>query len=119
MIGVAHVVSDQDARAAIEWYASKQPAPKRGRDTAVIGFGQRLYVNGIQENGIRACQSCHGVEAEGTDTVPRLAGQNAAYVFGQLSLFRVGERRDQPMMEIARNLEHDQAVAVAKYLQSR
>lgn len=119
MVGVAHVVSDQDAKAAIEWYASRLPGPTRGRNGAVVENGRRLYIDGAQENGLRACQSCHGSRAQGTDTIPRLAGQNAAYLFGQLSLFRAGERRDQPMMDIARNLEDDQARALVRYLQSR
>jgi cytochrome c553 len=119
MIGVAYAVSDKGAKAAIEWYASRQPASTKPHNTAVAEDGRRLYTNGLQEGGVQACQSCHGGSAQGTDTVPRLAGQNAVYVLGQLSLFRTGERRDQPMMDIARNLKDDQARAVARYLQSR
>jgi len=52
--------------------------------------------------------------------IPRLAGQNAAYVVGQLALFRSGAHRQSPdMTAVARNLEDGQARAVAAYLQSR
>jgi cytochrome c553 len=119
MIGVAYAVSDKGAKAAIDWYASQQPAQTKPHNSAVAEDGRRLYTNGLQEDGVRACQSCHGGSAQGTDTVPRLAGQNAVYLLGQLSLFRSGERRDQPMMDIARNLKDDQARAVARYLQLR
>ena len=51
---------------------------------------------------------------------PRLAGQNAAYVVGQLAFFRAGGRRQSPeMTAVAQNVEADQARAVAAYLQSR
>jgi len=52
--------------------------------------------------------------------IPRLAGQNAAYVVGQPALFRSGAHRQSPdMTAVARNLEDGQARAVAAYLQSR
>ena len=119
MVGVARLVSDKDAKGAIEWYASRQPAFAKGQNGKTIEQGQRLYRNGVEAQGLQACQSCHGYGAEGSDNAPRLAGQNAAYVFGQLALFRSGERRDSPMSDVARHLADDQARAVATYLQSR
>jgi cytochrome c553 len=103
----------------VKAYVSQQPASARPHNSGVAEDGRRLYTNGLQENGVQACQSCHGDRAQGTDTVPRLAGQNAVYVLGQLLLFRAGERQAHPMMDIARNLKDDQARAVARYLQSR
>jgi cytochrome c553 len=119
MVGVARVVSGKDAKAAIEWYASQQPAPAKDQNAKGIEQGRRLYTDGFQDSGMRACLGCHGPSAQGSDTAPRLAGQNAAYVLGQLALFRSGERRDESMIEIARHLEDAQARAVAAYLQSR
>jgi cytochrome c553 len=119
MVGVAHAVSGKDEKAAIEWYASQQPAPAKDQDAKVIEQGRRLYTEGLQDGGIRACLICHGPTAQGSDTAPRLAGQNAAYLLGQLALFRSGERRDESMVEIARHLDNDQARALAAYLQSR
>ncbi|MBV8732974.1 MAG: c-type cytochrome, partial [Acidobacteriia bacterium] len=104
---------------AIEWYASRQPAPGKAQKGKAIEEGERLYANGVESKGVQPCQSCHGTAAEGTDTVPRLAGQHAAYVFRQLALFRSGARRESPMAEIARNLETDEARALSHYLQSR
>jgi cytochrome c553 len=119
MIGVAHAVSDDDSKAAIEWYVSQRPTPKKRPKVAATENGHRLYVDGLQENGVRPCQSCHGLEGEGTDTVPRLVGQNGTYLLRQLSLFRAGKRRDEPMMEVARKFEDDQIRALVGFLESR
>ena len=58
-------------------------------------------------------------EAEGTDEAPRLAGQNAAYVIGQLAHFRRAEGYNSVMTGVARCVKRDQARSVAAYLQSR
>jgi cytochrome c553 len=84
MVGVAHVVSDENSKVAIRWYAAQQPTPGKSRKGKVIEEGRNLYINGLQSQGLPACQTCHGPAAQGTETAPRLAGQNAAYVFGQL-----------------------------------
>lgn len=118
MVGVAHFVSDSDAHAALEWYASQQPAVRKSRDNKTIEAGRTLYLGGVRSRGLPACQTCHGQDARGTDHVPRLAGQNAPYVCEQLSLFRAGKRHSSTMGEIARRLDHDQINALAAYLQS-
>jgi cytochrome c553 len=119
MAGVARLISDQDTKSAIDWYASRQPAPGKAQNGKVIEQGGRLYANGVESKGVQPCQGCHGMAGEGTDTVPRLAGQHAVYVFRQLSLFRSGARRESPMAEIVRNLETGEARALSNYVQSR
>lgn len=119
MVGVARHVSIEEATSAIQWYAAQQPAARRGRQSKPMEGGRSIYTQGLQSRGINACQSCHGTEAQGSGTVPRLAGQNALYVAGQLALFRTGERRNSPMTEISRRLESDQVRSLAAYLQSR
>jgi cytochrome c553 len=119
MVGVAHVVPEKDARAAIAWYASRETGAPRSSPRKTAGAGQRLYAEGLEEKGICACRMCHGPGAQGTRAAPRLAGQNADYLFGQLVLFRSGERRDASMTDVARRLADDEARAVAYYLQSQ
>lgn len=71
-----------------------------------------------------ACQSCHGVEGEGTPAAPRLAGQPMWYTARQLQNFRSDMRGDhesdvngQLMRSMARLLPDDQATRdVAAYL---
>lgn len=119
MVGVAKGVSDEDIQAATQWYAAQRPAPGKALKGKTIEEGRSLYLMGLQSQSLPACQTCHGQEAQGTDTAPRLAGQNAAYVLGQLALFRIGDVHQSPMKDVARSLETDQARAVALYLQSR
>jgi cytochrome c553 len=79
MLGVARRVSNEDAKAAIDWYASRQAVWGKRRNAKTYEEGERLYTSGLQSKGLQACQGCHGPEARGHDIVPRLAGQNAAY----------------------------------------
>jgi cytochrome c553 len=96
--------------------------PARGKSgkPKLIEEGRSLFNNGLQSQGLLACQICHGSEAQGSALAPRLAGQNAAYVVSQLALFRATDRQQSSQMTVvAQHLERDQARAVAAYLQSR
>ena len=117
MVGVAHSMSDKDIKAASQWYAAQQPARGKSGNAKAIELGRSLYANGLQSRHLPSCQTCHGTEAQGTATAPRLAGQNAGYVLSQLAFFRAGNN-NSPMTDVARSLESDQARAVAAYLQS-
>jgi cytochrome c553 len=120
MVGVAHAISDQDVKAATQWYAAQLPARGKTGKERLVEEGKSLFADGRQAQGVPACQTCHGPGAQGTAIAPRLAGQNATYVVAQLALFRSGDARSSPVMTgIARNIGGDQARAVAVYLQSR
>jgi cytochrome c553 len=120
MVGVAHAISDADKKAAAQWFAAQTPAPGKSGRRELIEEGKSLFVNGLQSQGVPACQTCHGAEAQGTGIAPRLAGQNGSYVVRQMALFRAGDRRNSPeMTAVGRNVEGAQARAVAAYLQSR
>ncbi|MBV9037406.1 MAG: c-type cytochrome [Acidobacteriaceae bacterium] len=118
MVGTAHALPEKDLQAAAQWYAAQQPAPGKSGKWQVMKEGKDLYINGLPSRHVPACQSCHGPEAQGTDKAPRLAGQNATYLLGQLALFRADNRKRSPMTEVARSLENEQARALAAYLQS-
>ena len=120
MVGIAHSVSDKDLKAAIQWYAAQTPAPGRRAKPKLVEAGRNLFMNGLQSQGLPACKSCHGAEAQGTNFAPRLAGQNAGYLVNQLLLFHSGDPRRSPQMtEVAKNMDSDQVRALALYLQSR
>ena len=119
MVGTAHAITDEDLKVAAQWYAAQVPATGKGGKGKLIEEGRNLFFNGIQSEGLPACQTCHGPEAEGTDEAPRLAGQNAAYVVGQLAHFRRAEGYNSVMTGVARSVKRDQARSVAAYLQSR
>jgi cytochrome c553 len=69
---------------------------------------------------VNVCGSCHGPEGRGDNTrVPRLAGQQRAYVEVQLKAFRNQNRGDHAAHEymwgIAATLSDDIVVALAEY----
>jgi len=120
MAGVASAISEKEVKEAAEWFSGQKPGPGKAATGSGLEEGRKLYAEGDKAQGIVACQSCHGAEAQGSDFAPRLAGQSAAYVVDQLALFRAGGRRNAAgMAGIARALQPDQARAVAQYLQAR
>ena len=119
MVGIANGVSKDDLKTAARWYSVQEPAPTKHSEGKGFEEGRNLFRDGVQSRGVPACQQCHGSEGQGTDRAPRLAGQHAPYVIAQLTQFRTGDQGQSPMTNVARSLDHDQAQAIAKYLQSR
>lgn len=66
------------------------------------------------------CTGCHGVNAEGREDTPRLAGQPGEYVRKALTRFRDKDpsRAGSVMMSIAANFSDVDINALAAYLQS-
>jgi cytochrome c553 len=67
---------------------------------------------------VAACATCHGADAHGSATLPRLAGQHAQYTENQIKLFNRRERsNDNAVMHaIASKLSELEVKAVAAYL---
>lgn len=65
------------------------------------------------------CTGCHGVNAEGRDNTPRLAGQPAEYLRRALTRFRDKDpsRAGSVMMTIADGFSDQRIAALAAYLQ--
>jgi cytochrome c553 len=100
-------------RAGIALYFSQQsvmPQPVKNRSQAEEG--KKLYA--------KLCINCHGENGYGTDRIPRLASQQAAYL--QLSLKRYrsgsGERIDPRMQAYTRNLKDTDITNLSSYLSS-
>ena len=120
MEGVAHAAKPEVVKEAVDWYAKQPPARGHGSgDAALMAQGRALLEKGVPEQKILACAACHGPSAEGKGVAPRLAGQNAEYMEGQLVKFRKGDRSHAPEMTmVTRDLDAAQAHAAAVYLQS-
>jgi len=110
----------QDIRRLADYYASLAPpqkAPDAARATASIERGRVLATEGDTPNGIPACNACHGRDA--LAEYPRLAGQNAAYMAGQLRLWMAGHNTATGtgaiMAPIARRLTEQDVEAVSAY----
>jgi cytochrome c553 len=66
--------------------------------------------------GVWACAACHGDLAQGKENTPRLAGLPAQYIEKQLHDFRIGNRGDETMMFVAKNLTDKEMSRLATYL---
>jgi cytochrome c553 len=105
-------------------FAAQRPAfnppPPVPADPAVTARGQALATVGDPNKGVPACIACHGASLTGMQPgIPGLAGLRPAYVVGQLTRWRVGERRAaEPdcMKRIASRLSDTDITAVAAWL---
>ena len=92
-------------------------AKPRGTDAAAIESGRALATQGCSRRQIPPCLSCHGADA--LNIYPRLAGQNAAYMKGQLRLWKRGltpvTETGAIMAPIAQRLSDRQIEEVAAY----
>ncbi len=111
-----------DEMLALGKYFEKQVvAPVPPRDKELAAAGQTLYHQGKQEMGWPACASCHGPDARGAATLPRLAGQVAGYTQSRLRQFQQREGGREAVAAhaaLARMGPQDMA-AVAEYLSSK
>ena len=121
MAGMVAKLSPEDMAALGRFYASRPPHKEPARDASLTVAGQALYMGGNQLSGVPACASCHGPDAAGSATLPRLAGQHAAYLEAQLQQFKQRERtNDNAVMHAAaEKLTAQEMAAVAEYLSGR
>lgn len=121
---VASQLNDSQMDALAKAYANFPAiAATSGNITATaasVSLGQRLFATGDADAGIPACMSCHNDEA--LPSYPRLPGQSARYVAGQLRLWRSGGRTQgtlAPIMApIAERLADQQIEDVSAYIAS-
>ncbi len=102
-------------------YFSSQ-APMRGKTVAgtSLARGEDIFRNGIAENGVVACATCHGPEANGNGPFPHLAGQHLSYLVEQIKVFKNTDQRPRgaAMKQVTHALSEVDMVAVAQYLES-
>jgi len=68
-----------------------------------------------------ACNSCHGMYAEGMGSIPRLQGKKERVLLKRLRDLQQGKTRTTSgsvMISFAKSLDHNQTIAMAKYLSS-
>jgi len=81
------------------------------------------YAHGSIQNGsgkAAVCSSCHGPNGNSENPEwPRLAGQSAVYIAGQLRLFKSGVRNNPIMKPLAGTLSDQDIADVAVYYQAQ
>ena len=101
-----------------QFYESRPVHQHAIEDPELALVGRFIYARGNPFSGVPACASCHGPTGQGTATLPRLAGQHAAYTERQLRQFNQRERTNDNavMHHIASKLTELETKAVASYL---
>lgn len=117
---VAKLTPD-DMVALGQFFERQSTAVEPPKDADLAAVGKYIYHNGNKYSGLAACASCHGAEAKGTTSLPRLAGQYAVYIETQLKQFNQRERtNDNAVMHaIASKLSPLEMAAVAEYLSGK
>jgi len=120
MTPYAKRLSVPERRAVAAYYAALPvPHSPSAVTPAERAEGERIALRGHWENGVPACENCHGPEGLGVGALfPRLAGQSAAYIAAQLHDWKNGTRRDPMgvyMHAVARGLSNAEIRAVAAY----
>jgi cytochrome c553 len=107
--GLMKMLSENDRINATVYYSSQVVRPAgAGRSAA----GQSLYK--------QRCVVCHDAQGHGTETTPRVAGQQIEYLIQSTSRYRdqTGERIYVPMVASTAGLKDQDIVALAVFLSS-
>lgn len=113
-------LSPEDMRAVALYFSRQRAEPHLPDDPQLAARGKAVYEQGGQATEAAACVGCHGDRAHGSEQLPRLAGQIAAYLETQLRDFSRRERtNDNAVMHtIAARMTDDEIRSVAAYLAS-
>jgi cytochrome c553 len=125
MWGIARALDDDQIEALAQYFSSQpRVSVKAPKDPALAAKGKSIYENGVPERDILGCIGCHGPNAEGMNTFPRLAGQHRDYLAIQLQQFNGqrfnGQLRESEIMHrFTQNITEDEIAAVTEYLASK
>lgn len=113
-------LTDQEMADLGAFFAAQKADPHPPADADLAAVGKYLYARGNSFSGVAACSSCHGPAAHGTETLPRLAGQQALYLENQLKDFNKRSRTNDSavMHAVASKLTELEIKALAEYLAS-
>ena len=121
MADMAAKLTSDEMVALGQFFEKQNTDAEPAKDADLAGMGKYIYLHGNKFSGLAACASCHGPEARGTSALPRLAGQHAAYIDGQLKQFHQRERtNDNAVMHaIVSKMTPLEMAAVAEYLSGK
>lgn len=122
MRAIAKHLSQADRRAVANYYAGMPATVEPAAGLAPNPVGARLYLVGDPDRDLHPCAACHGAEGGGIGPAnPALAGQPAGYITNQLELWRLGNRRSDPlnqMLDISQKLTDREVSALSAYVRT-
>ena len=121
MASMVATLSPEDMVALGRYYASRPPHREPPRDEPLAAVGEYIYHQGNRFSGVPACATCHGKQGAGSNTLPRIAGQHAAYLETQMKLFSKRERtNDNAIMHtVVEKMTPLEMAAVSEYLSGK
>lgn len=122
MWGMTSQLDDGTIKTLAAYYSAQKPVAGKTVDAKLVQQGKAIYEAGIPGAKVQACGTCHGKNAEGNSSFPRLAGQHAEYLVKQLVLFKTSLREggNAPIMHlISTGMSFEQMEAVSAYAMSR
>jgi cytochrome c553 len=134
MLGFASTLSAQDMRDIGAYFASQKVVPGIADESPVTSgpyqgrkfyqIGERLFRAGKPDQGIPACQACHGPTGTGIPgPYPSIGGQHSTYTATQLTAFRDGavwgvdKQANAVMSGVAANLSDEEIQGLATYIE--
>ena len=119
MWGISHHLTDDQIKGLADYFSQQIPKPNAAVDAPLLAAGKLIFENGVPEKEAAPCMACHGPQAQGLASFPRLAGQHQDYLVKQLHVFQETEGRPgTPMKQITHLLSVQEMQAVAGYLQA-
>lgn len=111
-------LSAPNASEIAAYFSALPPEAGADGDRAIASIGETIYQEGIPESNIVACAACHGPNAQGLGTIPRLGGLSGAYLKTRLDQWAHGgdAAASPPMPRIASQLSPTDIDALASYL---
>ena len=116
MWGMAASLSDATIDGLADYYSARTPVAGQPDTSPDVAAGKKIYEEGIAELGVPACGGCHGDQAQGGGTFPRLAGQHRPYIEGQLAAFSSNSRANEIMHDNAKSLTPETERQLAAFL---
>jgi cytochrome c553 len=108
--------------ASAQTTATPAPAPPAAAATPASAPDSPFTHGKAADGATKAavCAACHGPNGNSTNPDwPRLAGQSAVYIAGQLRLFRSGARPNPVMMPMATSLSDQDIADLAVYYEAQ
>jgi cytochrome c553 len=101
-----------------DYFASQSPAPGIPGDPAEVAAGRQLFGRSDRVGSVPSCAECHGDNAGGAGSVPRLAGQVAQYLARQMHVIQAKLRESAVMHGRIKDMSDHDIYMLAIYLQS-
>ena len=119
MWGISQLVDDAMAVKLADYFSARKPARGTPGDAQLVAKGKAIYEAGVKSKNIPACVLCHARDGQGISVFPRLAGQHAQYIAGQLKVFHTDDRPNLAviMKPVVERLSDEEIAQVAAYLQ--